>query len=98
MTTTTSSLKTAETQLIKSLAYETDRYYLQIGNSVNKDSNHIPVYQLINKEHGFIEGESISLFDALSTLTGRTEAVEEMEAHLATKFPVIDGPGGGVTH
>lgn len=67
------------------LNYETDTYRLQIGEGKwESPCRGFPVYQLINKITGLIEGESISLPDSIAFLLQRTllleEAVESFEA------------------
>jgi hypothetical protein len=96
--TTTSNLKTGVNQLISELKYETDKYFLQIGYTIGLAKKGTPVYQIVNKEHGIIEGESISLVDAIGTLVGRTEALKQYEEALSSGVAIGPNIGTGEVH
>jgi hypothetical protein len=97
MTTTTSKydkVKTPASQAIRAdIGYDTDRYFLQIGHSIVTEG--LVVYQIINKQQDIIEGESISLAEALYTLGNRTHSVKEYEEMLENGFPPIEAPPEG---
>lgn len=57
--------------------YETDSYGLRVGVgayvSALKD---VPCYQLVNKVTGIVEGEGVTLPEALATMLGFSDALE----------------------
>jgi len=80
--------------------YDTDRYYIQLGRAIALAESGIPVYQLVNKTFGNVEGESYALTEAIYTMANRTLVLKEYEGNLEDGFPPVETPplGGGTVH
>ena len=79
--------------------YESKHFYLIIEQGkFDGPCKGLPVYKLINKENGLVEGESLSIVDSLQALIQRTVALEEVLEYYNGPFQTPGVPTEEVYH
>ena len=86
----------ADQCIIKRLPYESELYFLQVGVSIGLTDKGNPVYQLVNREHNIVEGETFNMTEALNTLRSRSNNLSEALKYEEDLSPTIEGPGGSL--
>lgn len=75
------------------LEYETEHYYLCIApGDWDSACKGYPVYKLVNKITHLVEGEAVSLPDALKFMVNRTVELNEVLEYLAAEAATVEAP------